>query len=199
MSDSALVAFAFLQLACVLVACRLVGVVARYLGQPQVVAEMVTGFLLGPSVFGWLAPDLQAGLFPRETLRPIYVLSQIGLALYMFTIGLEFRADLLMRHARQAVFVSLAGIIAPFALGGVLALAMVDTGGLFSENVTTLQAVLFVSAAMAITAFPMLARIIYERGIAGTALGTLALAAGALDDAGAWIILALVVGSVSGR
>ncbi len=105
MSDSALAAFVFLQLACVLVACRLVGLVARSVGQPQVVAEMITGFLLGPSMFGWLAPDLQAALFPRETLRPLYVLSQIGLALYMFTIGLEFRADLLTRHVRKAVVV----------------------------------------------------------------------------------------------
>jgi Kef-type K+ transport system membrane component KefB len=116
----------------------------------------------------------------------------------MFCVGLEFRADLLLRYARRAMAVSLAGILAPFALGGALGLIMLNQGGFFSEGVRPFHAVLFVGSAMSITAFPMLARIIYERGISGTALGTLALAAGAMDDAVAWILLAVVVGSFAG-
>lgn len=198
MSDSALAALVFLQLAVILLTCRLVGGIARWFGQPQVVAEMIAGFLLGPSLLGWTAPGLHAALFPRETLTPIYVLSQIGLALYMFTVGLEFQHTLMTKHVRRAVSVSIAGVVAPFALGGGLAIVLLASGGFFSPGVTRLQAVLFVGAAMSITAFPMLARIIYERGIAGTAVGTLALAAGAANDAAAWIILAVVLGSFSG-
>lgn len=198
MTDTQLAAAFFLQLAVILLVCRLVGWLARKAGQPQVVGEMVAGFLMGPSLFGWLAPGLQAQLFPAATLRILFVVSQLGLVLYMFCIGLEFRADLVLRHARRAAAVSVAGIAAPFALGGVLAVALLRSGGFFTAEVQPFHAVLFIGAAMSITAFPMLARIIYERGIAGTALGTLALSAGALDDAAAWIILAIVIGSFTG-
>jgi Kef-type K+ transport system membrane component KefB len=198
MSDSALAALVFLQLAVIMLACRGVGIVARRLGQPQVVAEMVTGFMLGPSFFAWVAPEWSAALFPAGALKPLYVLSQIGLALYMFTVGLEFQRSILTRHAKRAITVSITGVVAPLALGGVLGLAMLRQGGLFTPGVNAFQAALFVGAAMAITAFPVLARIIYERGISGTAVGTLALAAGAINDAAAWIVFALVVGSMTG-
>ena len=198
MTDTQFAALFFLQVAVILLVCRLVGWLGQRAGQPQVVGEMVAGFLIGPSFFGWLAPSLQAQLFPPQTLRILFVVSQLGLVLYMFCVGLEFRADLLVKHARRAAAVSVAGIAAPFALGGALAVVMLQAGGFFTPDVTRLQAILFVGAAMSITAFPMLARIIYERGIAGTALGTLALAAGAMDDAAAWIILAIVVGSFTG-
>jgi Kef-type K+ transport system membrane component KefB len=198
MNDTQLGALFFLQLGIILLVCRLVGVCAARLGQPQVVAEMVAGFLMGPSFFGWVAPNLQAALFPAPTLRIIFVVSQVGLVLYMFCVGLEFRPDLMLKHARRAAAVSAAGIVVPFTLGGSLALWLLPAGGFFAEQVRPYNAVLFVGAAMSITAFPMLARIIYERGIAGTALGTLTLAAGALDDAAAWIILAVVIGSFSG-
>lgn len=198
MSDSALATLVFLQLAVILLTCRLVGLLARRVGQPQVIAEMVTGFLLGPSLFGWVAPDWTAALFPGTGLKPLYVLSQIGLALYMFTVGLEFQTSLITRHARSAVLVSITGVLAPLALGGGLGLVMLRTNGLFTENVNTVQAVIFVGAAMSITAFPVLARIIHERGISGTAVGTLALAAGAINDAAAWIMFALVIGSLTG-
>jgi len=198
MTDTQLAALFFLQLAVILLVCRLVGWALHYAGQPQVVSEMVAGFLMGPSLFGLLAPGLQAALFPPETLRIIFVVSQLGLVLYMFCVGLEFRSDLIVKHARRAAAVSIAGIAAPFILGGSLALVLLRNGGFFTEQVQPFHAVLFVGAAMSITAFPMLARIIYERGIAGTALGTLALAAGAMDDAAAWVILAIVVGSFTG-
>jgi Kef-type K+ transport system membrane component KefB len=160
---------------------------------------MVAGFLMGPSLFGWLTPGLQSAVFPAESRHALYVVSQIGVVLYMFCVGLEFRSDLMIRHARRAAAVSIAGIAAPMLLGGGLAVLLMRSGGFFTPQVQMVHAILFVGAALSITAFPVLARIIYERGIAGTALGSLALAAGALDDAAAWIILAVVLGSLSGQ
>jgi Kef-type K+ transport system membrane component KefB len=198
MSDSTVLAYLFFQIAFILLVCRGVGLIARAMGQPQVIAEMLAGFLIGPSFFGWIAPGLQQAVFPAGSLRALYVVSQIGLALYMFTVGMEFKTNLLIRHARRAAWVSVAGLVAPFALGAGLAIIMLGSDGFFREGVTTTQAVLTVGAAMSVTAFPMLARIIYERGIAGTAIGTLALTAGLLNDAAAWVMLAVVVGSLSG-
>lgn len=199
MSDSALAALLFLQLTIILAVCRGIGALARRARQPQVVAEMAAGFLLGPSIFGWLAPTTHAHLFPPVSLHAIYVISQVGVALYMFCVGLEMRIDIIAQYRRRAIAISAAGIVVPFALGGVLALAMMSRGGLFTEHVRTVHAVLFLGAAMSITAFPVLARIITERGISGTIVGSLALAAGAMDDAAAWIILALVLSSFTGN
>jgi Kef-type K+ transport system membrane component KefB len=198
MTDTHLAALFFLQVAAILFVCRAVGWLGKRIGQPQVVGEMVAGFLMGPSLFGWLAPDLQAFLFPPSSLHVLFVVSQLGLVLYMFSVGLEFRTELMLSHARRAAAVAIAGIVAPFALGSALALMMFKAGAFFGGGVLPFHAVLFVGAAMSITAFPMLARIISERGIAGTALGTLALAAGAMNDAAAWVILAIVVGSFTG-
>lgn len=188
----------FLQLAVILAACRIVGRLARPLGQPQVVAEMITGVLLGPSLLGLLAPGVQAWLFPEPTKPVIYALAQIGLVLYMFLVGLEFDLELIRHRVRSAIAVSWAGIATPFVLGGALALVLRDRVALFAPGVTSLQAVLFFGAALSITAFPMLARIIHERGLAGTSLGTLALAAGSLDDAAAWCLLAIVLSGFTG-
>jgi Kef-type K+ transport system membrane component KefB len=188
----------FLQLAVILAACRLVGRLVRPLGQPQVVAEMITGVLLGPSLLGLLAPAAQAWLFPPPTKPVIYALAQIGLVLYMFLVGLELDLALIRHRVRSAVAVSWAGIATPFLLGGALAVALGDRVPLFAPEVSTLQAILFFGAALSITAFPMLARIIYERGLSGTSLGTLALAAGCLDDAAAWCLLAVVLSAFTG-
>lgn len=188
----------FLQLAVILAACRLVGRLVRPLGQPQVVAEMITGVLLGPSLFGLLAPRAQAWLFPEAGKPVLFVLAQLGLVLYMFLVGLEFDLSLIRHRMRSAVAVSWAGIATPFVLGGGLALLLRQRFDLFAPGVSDLQAVLFFGAALSITAFPMLARIIHERGLAGTSLGTLALAAGSLDDAAAWCLLAVVLSGFSG-
>jgi Kef-type K+ transport system membrane component KefB len=188
----------FLQLAVLLAACRVVGRLARRFGQPQVVAEMITGVLLGPSLFGLLAPAAQAWLFPEPTKPVMYTLAQLGLVLYMFLVGLEFDVELIRHRLRSALAVGWAGIAAPFLLGVGLALALRDRFPLFDPGVSTLQAVLFFGAALSITAFPMLARIIYERGLSGTSLGTLALAAGSLNDAVAWCLLAIVLSAFTG-
>ncbi|MBM3901566.1 MAG: cation:proton antiporter [Verrucomicrobia bacterium] len=188
----------FIQLAVVLAACRVVGRVARRLGQPQVVAEMLTGVLLGPSVLGLFEATrpFQHWLFPPESKVVFLSVSQVGLALYMFLVGVEFRSDLFLGRARATALVSGAGMVVPFLLGAGLAPLLIPLKGLFfAPSVQPWEAMLFLGASMCITAFPMLARIIVERGLTGTALGALALAAGALDDAAAWCILAVVLAS----
>lgn len=185
----------FLQLALILAVCRLVGWIAKYFGQPQVVAEMIAGVVMGPSLFGLLLPEWQQQLFPEATRGVLYTFSQVGLALYMFLIGLEFDTELIRHRLRSAASVSLAGILVPFALGCALGSVLIRTIGFFNPEVAVWEGMFFLGASMSITAFPMLARIIHERGLAGTSLGTLALAAGSLDDAAAWCVLALVLAS----
>ncbi|MFN6981597.1 MAG: cation:proton antiporter [Brevundimonas sp.] len=185
----------FLQMAVIIAACRAVGWAAkRWLGQPQVVGEMIAGVILGPSLFGLLAPDLQAALFPQESRSILFVGAQLGVGLYMFLVGLGFRRDHFRAHAVSAAAVSLAGMGAPFLVAVAIAPWLVSLG-LFGEGIVTWQAMLFMGAAISITAFPMLARIIHERGLSGTRLGSLSLAAGAIDDAGAWCVLAIVLAS----
>jgi len=188
----------FLQMFVVLATARVVGLLARRIGQPQVVGEMVAGVLLGPSLFGLLLPALHARIFPADSMKVLYVGAQLGVGLYMFLVGLEFDTALLRRRLRRALAVSASGMVVPFILGSSLALALVQMPDLFSARATRWEAMLFLGAAMCITAFPMLARIIHERGLTGTALGTLALAAGCIDDAVAWCILAIVLASFGG-
>ncbi len=188
----------FLQMAVILVACRSVGWLGKKIGQPQVVGEMIAGVLLGPSLLGLLFPEASAKLFSQETRGILYVGAQLGVGLYMFLVGMEFKIELFRSRARSAASVSIAGMVVPFVLGGLLAPWLVKVPGLFSEKTEIYQAGLFLGAAIAITAFPMLARIIYERGLSGTSLGTLALAAGAIDDAAAWCVLAIVLASFGG-
>lgn len=195
MSNAELSLRLFLQLAIILATCRLVGFLISKLGQPQVVGEMIAGVLLGPSLFGLLLPSLQNQAFPHASMSILYAVSQVGLLLYMFLVGTEFDISLLKQRMRSVISVSLAGILAPMLLGGLFAFFLVNTTslGLFSNNITTPEAMLFLGASVSITAFPMLARIIYERGLSGTSLGTLALAAGSVNDVIAWCILAVVI------
>jgi len=185
----------FMQLAFILLVCRLVGLVAKRIGQPQVVAEMIAGVLMGPSLFGMLAPDLHLRIFPASSLQLVYVVSQVGLVLYMFLIGLEFDPELIRSRVRSAFTVSGAGILLPFALGAVVAPSLLANQRFFNKDVAGWEAMIYMGASMSITAFPMLARIIHERGLTGTSLGTLALAAASLDDAAAWCLLAIVLAS----
>jgi len=188
----------FLQLAFILTVCRVVGWVARRFGQPQVVGEMIAGVLMGPSLLGLLLPDAQGFLFPAASKSILYAVNQVGLVLYMFLVGLEFDLDLIRNRMRSAAAVSLSGILVPLGLGGLLAYYLSQVGGFFAPKTVMWEAMLFTGAAMAITAFPVLARIIHERGLTGTSLGTLALAAGSIDDGAAWCVLALVLASFSG-
>jgi Kef-type K+ transport system membrane component KefB len=197
MALSQLSAALFLQVLVILVVARAAGTVAhRYLGQPRVVGEMLAGIVLGPSVFGLVAPAIQTLVFPPDTKPILFVLAQLGVGLYMFLVGLAFDRDDFRNNARSAVSVSLAGIAVPFAAALLLAPLLVRDGDLFRPGVTTFEASLFLGAAIAITAFPMLARIIHERNLSGTAIGSISLSAGAIDDAMAWVLIAIVLASL---
>jgi Kef-type K+ transport system membrane component KefB len=191
----ALSASFFLQMAIILVVCRLVGMAAKRIGQPQVVGEMIAGVMLGPSLLGLIWPGSTALIFTQESRGILYAGAQLGVGLYMFLVGLEFRTDHFRKRARSAASVSIAGMVVPFILGALLVLWLIDVPGIFTPKVRYYEGALFLGAAIAITAFPMLARIISERGLSGTPLGTLTLAAGAIDDAAAWCVLAIVLAS----
>ena len=199
MSNNDLAIRFFLQLAFIVATCRIVGLLAKRIGQPQVVAEMIAGVLMGPSLLGLFFPGMQGYLFPKASMSIIYAVSQVGLVLYMFLIGLEFQVDLIKQRLRSAATVSVAGILLPFTLGAIISTFLTSNNNFFTDGVAGWEAALFMGAAMSITAFPMLARIIYERGLTGTSLGTLALAAGSMDDAAAWCVLAIVLASFSGN
>jgi len=192
----------FLQLAVILLFCRIVGAIALRFGQPQVVAEMIAGVLLGPSLFGLLAPEWQQWLFPwdktqatRDTQSYLFPASQLGLALYMFIVGMEFRVDIVRKRLRSSIAVSAAGMFAPFVLGAGLGWVFFHYTELFPKKTSLMEALLFLGASMCITAFPMLARIIHFKKLAGTTMGTVAIGAGAIDDATAWCLLAVVLAS----
>lgn len=192
-------ALAFVQqLLLILVAAQVFGYLAKFIGQPKVVGEMIAGVVLGPSLFGLFFPELQQSIFIPETMPMLYLGAQVGVGLYMFLVGLEFNTTFFREQGKSALSVSLAGMLVPFMAAVVLCIWLVDIPGLFAENISYGNATLFMGAAIAITAFPMLARIIYERGLSGTMLGTLALAAGAIDDAAAWCVLAVVLASFGG-
>lgn len=196
----------FLQIAVILCACRLVGAIAARFGQPQVVGEMMAGIVLGPSLFGLLAPEWQQALFPwdktqaaRDTQSYLFPASQLGLALYMFIVGLEFRVDIVRKHFRSSVAVSVAGMVAPFALAMGLAWFFYHHTELFPKKTTLMEAMVFLGAAMCITAFPVLARIVHFKRLTGTAMGAVAIGAGAINDTTAWALLAFVLASMDGN
>lgn len=186
----------FVALLTVLVATLLCGSAARRLGQPRVVGEMLAGILLGPSLFGWLAPDLFAGTFPAEVQSAIYLLSQLGLVLFMFLVGAGLRSEHRNRVVvRGAATVGVAGVVIPFALGFATARFVADT---VAPQAPKLQVALLLGAALSVTAFPVLARMIAERGMEQTSLGSTTLLAASVDDAAAWVLLA-VTAAVAGR
>ena len=180
-----------MQIAVVIIAARLTGRLFRAIGQPQVVGEMVAGLLLGPSVFGAVAPNLFARVFPADSLGYLNALSQIGLLLFMFMIGLELDTRLLRGRTRSALLVSQSGILIPFVLGFVLARELHED--LAPAGVPLLSFGLFIGIAMSITAFPVLARILREKKLLGTRLGVATLASAAVDDVMAWTGLAIII------
>lgn len=187
-----------LQFIVILVVARIVGWLAIQVGQPRVVGEMIAGILLGPTLFGAIAPDLQQQLFTADARPLLQIGAQVGIGLYMFLVGLEFDTSMFKSKLRSAAAVSASGIIAPFIAAVLLASWLHGLGGLFAERITLTQATLFLGAAISITAFPMLARVIHEQGLANTKLGTLVLAAGAIDDVAAWSLMALLLASFGG-
>ena len=182
------------QLLVIIISARLLGVMARKVHQPLVIAEIVAGILLGPSLLGAVAPTVRDTLFPAASLGILGMLSQLGLMLFMFLVGLEMDLGLLRGRGRAAVLISHASIVAPFALGAVLALFMYPI--LSDPGVPFSSFTLFMGAAMSITAFPVLARILTERRLLRSKVGALAITCAAVDDVTAWCILAFVVSIV---
>lgn len=187
-------ALLLLQILAIIVVARAVAYLFNRIGQPSVVGEVVAGIMLGPSLFGLWFPETFAALFPISSLSNLQFLSQIGLVLFMFVIGMELDLTVLSKRAHDAVVVSHASIVIPYALGvGLAYFIYVD---LAPPDVPFLSFALFMGIAMSITAFPVLARIIQERGMQRTRLGTVALTCAAADDVTAWCILAAVIAIV---
>lgn len=182
------------QIAVVVIAARVVGLLFRRIRQPQVMGEMMAGILLGPSLLGAVAPGLSARLFPAASLGFLSSISQVGLLVFMFLVGLELNPRLLRGRGHTAVVTSHASIVVPFFLGALVSLRLYPR--LADASVTFTGFALFMGAAMSVTAFPVLARILAERGLMRTRVGTVAIACAAVDDVTAWCILAIVVAIV---
>jgi Kef-type K+ transport system membrane component KefB len=183
-----------IQASLTLICVHLLNVVMRKIRQPMVIAEIVAGIALGPSLLGWLAPSVEATVFPADGLEPFSVGGQIGLLMFMFLIGLEFEPALLRSRARAAVTISYSSILLPFGLG--LLLAMVVYPKLSPPGVPFQSFAMFMGVSMSITAFPVLARILSERGMIRTEIGAMALACAAVGDITAWCILAFILAIV---
>ena len=184
------------QIVVVLLVTRGVGFLFARVGQPRVVGEMTAGILLGPSLLGFIAPAVSETLFPAASLGHLNSLSQVGLILFMFLIGAELNVGELRRLGRVAVLTSNAGVAVPFLLGA--ALAVLLHPALSPGEVPRLHFALFIGTAMSVTAFPVLARILAERNLLGSRVGTVAIACAAVDDVFAWSLLAGVVVLVRG-
>lgn len=191
------IAFVLLDIAILVVAARLVGRLFRRIGQPAVLGEIVAGIALGPTLLGAFPGDLDQVLFPAEVRPFLAVIAQLGLALFMFIVGLEVDLSLIRGRKRAAGAVAAGSIVLPFALGAGVALVLypLHTQG---GSVTLVEFVLFTSVAMSITALPVLARVLTERGMQRTPIGVLALACAAIDDVIGWSLLAIVVAVAAG-
>jgi len=180
-----------IQIAVILVTSRVFGVVFKKIHQPQVIGEMVAGIMLGPSLLGWFAPGIFAALFPSSSLDFINALSQVGLVVFMFLVGLELDLTVMRKRGHSAIAISHTSIIVPFLLGASLAVFLYPR--LSTASVPFTNFALFLGVSMSITAFPVLARILSEGKMIRTSVGSVAMAAAAVDDATAWTILAGVV------
>jgi Kef-type K+ transport system membrane component KefB len=180
-----------LQIAVVLAVCRLVGELFRKMHQPRVVGEMFAGIMLGPSLLGWVAPHFSAYLFPVSSLGFLNALSQVGVVVFMFLVGLGINPRELKKQGHAAVLTSHVSITAPFVLAAFLALYLYPR--LSDDSVAFTSFALFMGSAMSITAFPVLARILSERNLLASRLGTVAIACAAVDDVTGWCILAYIV------
>jgi Kef-type K+ transport system membrane component KefB len=182
----------FLALAVVVIAGHVLGRLLAAIGQPPVIGEVLSGILLGPSLLGRLAPGVESYLFPASARPALGVVAQLGIVLYMFVVGLEFDAGSLRRRAAPFVITSQASIAVPFLLGCGLATFIFTE--LSPPGVSYTAFALFMGVAMSITAFPVLARILTDRGLTRTDLGVAALTCAAVNDVTAWCLLAIVVG-----
>src|ERR1035437_6086125 len=182
------------QIITIIIVARILGWICSKIGQPTVIGQIIAGIVLGPSLVGMYFPEFSKALFPVQSLGNLQFLSQIGLILFMFMVGMELDLKALKNRAHEAVVISHASIIVPFALGMGLAYFIYQT---FAPAGTQfLSFGLFIGIAMSITAFPVLARIVQERGIHKTHLGAIVITCAAVDDISAWCILAAVIAIV---
>jgi Kef-type K+ transport system membrane component KefB len=181
----------FLQLLVIIGAAQLVGRGLSRFGMPTVVGEMIAGILLGPSLFGLLAPRAFAFVFPVASLGTLQLLSQVGVCLFMFAVGMELNVEHVRDKAPTAVVVSHASIVVPFLMGATLAWFLYSELAAHGASFTAFA--LFMGMSMSITAFPVLARILQERRMTRTLLGSTALTCAAVDDVTAWSLLAFIV------
>jgi Kef-type K+ transport system membrane component KefB len=179
------------QIVSIVIVARLFGWVCKKVGQPTVIGEIIAGIVLGPSLVGMYFPEFSAALFPAASLPNLQFLSQIGLILFMFVVGMELDLSVLKNKAHEAVVISHASIIIPFSIGMGLSYFIYEQFA--PQNTQFLPFALFMGIAMSITAFPVLARIVQERGIQKTRLGTIVITCAAADDITAWCLLAAVI------
>ena len=187
MTSAEVAARFLLAVAVAVAAARALGWVAIRAHQPRVVGELLAGIVLGPSLLGALWPTATGYLFPEQVLPGLQALAQLGLVLFMFLVGVELDPGLLRGRGRTVAYVELGSLVLPFALGAASAVWLYPR---FGTGTDRLSFVLFIGVAMAITAFPVLVRILQDTGLAGTPVGTVAVAAAALDDVTAWCLLA---------
>jgi Kef-type K+ transport system membrane component KefB len=182
------------QIITILFVARFFGWICKRIGQPTVIGEMIAGIVLGPSLFGMFFPEYSAMLFPAASLGNLQFLSQIGLILFMYVVGMELDLSVLRNKAKDAVIISHASIIIPFTLGTILAYFIYEQFA--PAGVSYSSFCLFLGIAMSITAFPVLARIVQERGLHRTRIGAMVITCAAADDVTAWCILAAVIAIV---
>ena len=182
------------QILIIVLVARLFGWLFKKIGQPTVIGEILAGILLGPSLVGMYFPEFSHVLFPKESMGNLQFLSQIGLIFFMFVVGMELDIKVLKNKANDAVVISHASIVIPFALG--MGLAYFVYNEFAAKGTQFISFALFMGIAMSITAFPVLARIVQERGMHKTKLGTLIITCAAADDITAWCILAAVIAIV---
>jgi Kef-type K+ transport system membrane component KefB len=180
-----------LQIIIILATCRIVGLLFKKIGQPSVIGEILAGIILGPSVLGYLFPQISSFVFPEGSLSNITILSQFGLILFMFTIGMELDLSVVRKRFQDTILISHASAIVPFFLGMLIAYYIYDDYA--PAGTAFIPFALFIGIALSITAFPVLARIIQERGLTKTHLGSISLASAANGDLTAWCMLAAVV------
>jgi Kef-type K+ transport system membrane component KefB len=179
------------QVLTILLVSRCFGLIMQKVNQPFVIAEIIAGIALGPSLLGLLSPRAMATLFPAHSFPILKMLGHVGLILFMFLVGLEFDPRLLKKRARASVFISYASIVLPFGLGAAVATTLWPNYS--AANVGFLPFVLFLGVGMSVTAFPVLARILSERQLLSSRVGAIALACAAVDDVTAWCLLAFTV------
>ena len=182
------------QIGLILALSRVMGLLFARLHQPQVMGEMVAGIMLGPSLFGLFWPEASAAIFPPDSVPYLNVLSQVGVIFFLFLIGLELDPKLIRNRGHAAVVISHVSIVAPFLLGAALALYLYPIVFTDTPQMRFTSVALFMGAAMSITAFPVLARILTERNLHKTPVGAVSITCAAVDDVTAWCMLAFVVG-----